>query len=142
MFAWQIESEKRETLEVAQLVERLMDNLASVQFWDSSEVEDNVKRLCMSHQRLQRKLEICRARLKSSESDLQKNRRALVRSLSEKRSAENKPKVVVRDSSGKVDKDSGSISGKSDGRESGTPSQSSAISLVSIHFVRGTLQRT
>ena len=125
----QDESEKSETLEVNRLVERLLGNLATVRFWGSSEVEEHVRRLCCAYQRVQKELEECRERLQSSESDLKKNRRALVRSLSEKRSAENRPHVAVRDKS-KEDKSHGSGVGGSQDQASATPSAAPAITLV------------
>eukprot|EP00117_Sycon_ciliatum_P036069 scpid16583/ scgid2735/ len=123
------EAERRETNESVQMVEQLLDNLAAVRFWGSADVEEHVKKLCVSHQRLHRQLEDCRSRLQSSESNLQKNQRALVRSVSGKRAADKRPRVTVRDRN-RGEKANDSASGGEDRASgNGTSGPASAISL-------------
>ena len=82
--------------EVKRLARRLLSNTQQLSQFSRAELEEATVRFAHAHSCLARQLSESLAQLRLSRDDLQKNQRALVRTLSEKRPAQSRPKVTVR----------------------------------------------
>lgn len=82
--------------EVKRLARRLLSNTLQLPEFSRAELEGATMRLARAHSCLARQLSESLAQLRMSRDDLQKNQRALVRTLSEKRQPQSRPRVSVQ----------------------------------------------